>query len=151
MNMRFTSIVARGKTSVVNNLHRSLHPHYCALMEYRIKSDHNTLSITADTWSSRVHRRYLAINVHLIDKIWCLQSVIRDFKRCFTPHTREAWATLLSEVLCKWSIKTNILAITTNNGSKVIAWVNILNEKLHVEGWCRAQLPNGLYYQRCIA
>lgn len=68
---------------------------------------------------------------HWTKKNWCLQSIIFAFKQFFTPHT------LLFDVLCEWVIESNIFAITTDDGSKVIAGVYIMNEKLRKESYFR--------------
>lgn len=57
------------------------------------------ISLTADSWSSAVHRGYMVVTGHWIDDNWNLYSVSLDLRRFYAPHTADASRAMLRDVI----------------------------------------------------
>lgn len=38
------------------------------------------VSLTTESWSSRMYKGYISLKVHWVDKNWCLMSILLDFQ-----------------------------------------------------------------------
>ena len=116
------------------------------ISELHASSD--TFSLTTDSWSSRHLSGYICVTIHFVDKKWKLRSTLIDFRRFNSPHTSDATASLLLDVLDVWKLGDNVFSITTDNASDIILGVKLLRQQLNS---IHATSPNPQpYHVRCL-
>ena len=87
-------------------------------------------SATTDLWSSHTMEPYLSLTIHYIDEEWTQRSLCLQTMFMPQDHTGENIAEALSEALQQWKLpQCNLVSITTDNGTNVIAAMDILGWK----------------------
>ncbi|KAJ4801534.1 Zinc finger BED domain-containing protein DAYSLEEPER [Rhynchospora pubera] len=66
------------------------------------------VSFTSDIWTSSVNLEYLCLTAHYIDNDFNLQKKIIVFKQMPYPHTGEAIAKLIEQILIDWKLDRRI-------------------------------------------
>lgn len=112
-----------------------------SMKSYLQRSVDGKMSFTTDAWSSRIFRSYMAITAHWIDADWNLKSTLLNFVRFYSPHTATNVKTLLLEELENWNISNKVMALTTDNGSEMVAGTTLLE----------AELDSAPIHVRCMA
>lgn len=89
-----------------------------------------SVDLTSDAWSSRVYRKYMSVTMHYIDSNWQMKSIVLDFLRFHTPHTGEAFETVMMAFIDKWEISSKVRAVRTDNDSDVARGMYLLHARL---------------------
>ena len=85
-----------------------------------------SISLTADLWTSRSKHGYLGLTATWINQNFEISDVLLDITYFPTPHTAEAIADIIKNSIQKWKIENRVIAITTDNGSNMVAAINKL-------------------------
>ena len=99
-----------------------------------LASECASVSITADTWSSRVYKGYMVLTAHWINSEWEHKSTVLDLVRFAIPRTGEAAAALIFNVLEHWGLSRKVRTITTDIAGDICVGVGLLREKLYRVG-----------------
>ncbi|CAB4412323.1 unnamed protein product [Rhizophagus irregularis] len=92
------------------------------------------ISLTTDIWTSEVSKDcYLGVTMHYINNNWELKNLLLDLIPINGFHTAGLITSKLLQILEEFSISNNILALTTDNGSNMIACGNQLATELDQE------------------
>ena len=77
---------------------------------------------TTDLWTSGSHHPYLTLTVHFITSNWELKSYCLDTTAMYEDHTGQNITDAVLDIFENWKLSTsNLVAITTDNGSNMIA------------------------------
>lgn len=96
--------------------------------------DADSIALTFDIWSPRKGASgYGCITGHFIDSKWDLKSVILEFKLMPHPHDAISICNFIAQVILEFDIKQKVIAITTDNGSNVVAAINQLIPRLQLD------------------
>ena len=80
------------------------------------------VSLTTDIWTSDVSKDcYLGITMHYINNDWKLKNLLLDIIPINGSHTAELITNNLLQIFEEFNINHKILALTTDNGSNMIA------------------------------
>ncbi|GET52283.1 zinc finger BED domain-containing protein RICESLEEPER 2-like [Rhizophagus irregularis DAOM 181602=DAOM 197198] len=83
------------------------------------------ISLTTDIWTSEISKDcYLGVTMHYINNNWELKNLLLDLISINGSHTAGLITSKLLQILKEFSISNNILALTTDNGSNMIACGN---------------------------
>jgi len=85
-----------------------------------------SISLTADLWTSRSKHGYLGLTATWINHNFEISDVLLEITYFPTPHTAEAIADIIRSSIQKWKIEDRVITITTDNGSNMIAAINKL-------------------------
>lgn len=85
-----------------------------------------SISLTADLWSSRAKHGYLGLTATWINQNFEITDVLLEISYFPAPHTAEAIASVIKNIIQKWKIKDRVVTITTDNGANIIAAVREL-------------------------
>ena len=85
-----------------------------------------SISLTADLWTSRSKHGYLGLTATWINHNFEISDVLLEITYFLTSHTAEAIADIIRSSVQKWKIEDCVITITTNNGSNMIAAINKL-------------------------
>ncbi|GET63171.1 zinc finger BED domain-containing protein RICESLEEPER 2-like [Rhizophagus irregularis DAOM 181602=DAOM 197198] len=92
------------------------------------------ISLTTDIWTSEISKDcYLGVTMHYINNNWELKNLLLDLIPVNGSHTAGLITSKLLQILEEFSISNNILALTTDNGSNMIACGNQLATELDQE------------------
>ena len=76
------------------------------------------VSFTSDLWTSRSQvRGYICLTAHYIDEKWKLHSHILAFCDVKPPHTGEAIAKKIFDILKEWGLERRVFSLTLDNAS----------------------------------
>lgn len=89
------------------------------------------VSVTMDSWKSRMFRGYLTITLHYIDEDWEMKSKLLEFVRFPTPHNAGDTWKLLLDILEKWDLTSNIQAVITETATKMNAAMRLLRTMIN--------------------
>lgn len=121
-----------------------------AEMKSMLKKTRGKVSLTADAWSSKIYRGYMVVTAHWIDESWSLKSAVLEFSRFYTPHTGDAAAAFLFDVIQDWDLGKDIRAITTDNAADMCKGVSTLCSNLN-SMFPSAHRDLSSFHVRCIA
>jgi hypothetical protein len=79
---------------------------------------------------------------------WTLRTICLDIVYFPHPHTGEALAERIKEILKEWGIENKIIAITTDNGPNIILAGKILAGRSKINNNIPSVIP---FYNRCVA
>jgi hypothetical protein len=80
------------------------------------------VSLTTDIWTSEISKNcYLGVTIHYINNNWELKNHLLDLIPINGSHTAGLITSKLLQILGEFNINNNILALTTDNGSNMIA------------------------------
>ncbi len=80
------------------------------------------VSLTMDIWTSEISKNcYLGVTIHYINNNWELKNYLLDLIPINGSHTAGLITSKLLQILGEFNINNNILALTTDNGSNMIA------------------------------
>ena len=83
---------------------------------------------TIDLRSSDSYKPYLTLGIHFISTNWDLKSFCLDTAAPYEDHTGQNIADAVANIFDSLRLQVkNLVAATTNNGSNMIAALNILN------------------------
>lgn len=85
-----------------------------------------SISLTADLWTSRSKHGYLGLTATWINQNFEILDVLLEITYFPTPHTAEAIANIIKDSIQRWKIEDRVITITTDNGSNMIAAINKL-------------------------
>ena len=85
-----------------------------------------SISLTADLWTSRSKHGYLGLTATWINHNFEISDVLLEITYFSTPHTAEAIADIIRSSIQKWKIEDYVITITTDNSSNIIAAINKL-------------------------
>lgn len=88
-------------------------------------------SLTCESWSSRVHKGFMAVMFHWIDKEWNMKSVLLDFVCFKTPHTGKASYSMLMNIIKTWNLEKLVHSIKTDNAADIVRKVELLRAHLY--------------------
>jgi hypothetical protein len=87
-----------------------------------ISQINSKISLTTDIWTSEISKDcYLGVTMHYIDNNWELKNLLLDLIPINGSHTAGLITSKLLQILEEFNINNNILALTTDNGSNMIA------------------------------
>lgn len=89
-----------------------------------------SISLTTDLWTSRSKHGYLGLTATWINQEFEIIDVLLEISYFPAPHTAEAIAKAIKDIIQKWEIEGRVFAITTDNGANVVAAIRELN---HIE------------------
>jgi hypothetical protein len=98
-----------------------------------ISQINSKISLTTDIWTSDPKDCYLGITIHYINNNWELKNLLLDIIPINGSHRAELITSKLSQLFEEFNISQNILAMTTDNGSNMIACGNQLATELDQE------------------
>ena len=99
-----------------------------------ISQINSKISLTTDIWTSEILKDcYLGVTMHYIDNNWELKNLLLDLIPINGSHIAGLITSKLLQILEEFSISNNILALTTDNGSNMIACGNQLATELDQE------------------
>ncbi|KAJ4816636.1 Zinc finger BED domain-containing protein DAYSLEEPER [Rhynchospora pubera] len=105
------------------------------------------VSFTSDIWTSSVNLGYLCLTAHYIDNDFNLQKKIIAFKQMPYPHTGEAIAKLIEQILIDWKLDRRIFTLTLDNCSANDNAITHLERKL----WEKTDFRGKHMHMRCTA
>ena len=89
------------------------------------------MSFTSDLWTSRSQvRGYICLTAHYIDEKWKLHSHILAFCDVKPPHTGEAIAKKIFDILKEWGLERRVFSLTLDNASANDNMQKILTHRL---------------------
>ena len=98
-----------------------------------VKNISGKISFTTDIWSSLKTEGFLGITIHYVNENWILKHFTLDIFRFKGSHTGQAIANEIYKIILDFGLETKAMAITTDNGSNMVAGANILKEKLSLD------------------
>ena len=90
------------------------------------------VSLTSDLWSSMITDGYLSLTAHFIDKHWNLKKRLLNYTIMPPPHTGVNLCEKIYELLCEWGIEHKVFAMTLDNASSNICFINLLISQLNI-------------------
>jgi hypothetical protein len=85
------------------------------------------VSLTTDIWTSDITKEcYLGITIHFINDNWEMKSFLLDLIQLHGSHSAELITDKILAILDEFKINHKIIALTTDNGSNMIACGNQL-------------------------
>lgn len=98
-----------------------------------IKEVKSALTLTADVWTSHATEAYLGVSCHFISEDWEMKTLNLATMPLEERHSGVNIMTWLEEVIAKYDIlPTKIKAVVHDNGSNIVAAMQMLEEK---HGW----------------
>lgn len=121
-----------------------------SIVKAKIACGEFQVSLTADTWSSRVYKGYMIVTGHYVDSDLSMKCVILEFNFFHTPHIGGAAEAFLKEVIEHWRLTERVRAITSDNVSDVVLGMSFLYD------WLSEKDPmiyknSSQFYIRCFA
>ncbi|KAF7841070.1 zinc finger BED domain-containing protein RICESLEEPER 2-like [Senna tora] len=108
---------------------------------------YQSVSLTADCWTSVQNLNYLGLTEHFIDIDWKLHKRILNF--CpIENHRGETIGEAIESCLIEWGIE-KVFTITVDNASLNDVAVSYLRGKIN--GWNGSVLRGGYLHVRCVA
>ncbi len=87
-----------------------------------ISQINSKIFLTTDIWTSEISKDcYLEVTMHYINNNWKLKNLLLNLIPINGFHTAELITSKLLQILEEFNINNNILALTTDNGSNMIA------------------------------
>lgn len=86
-----------------------------------------SISLTTDLWSSRSKHGYLGLTATWINQDFEIIDVLLEISYFPAPHTAEAIAKAIKNIIQKWEIEGRVLSVTTDNGANVVAAIRELD------------------------
>ena len=99
---------------------------YKAVLHENFKNISSKISLTSDIWTSSLYDSFMCINAHWIDEKWNLQKRIISFRRITSPHTGQAIALGIQQVVREFEIENKIQTISFDNASNNQVVVRLL-------------------------
>ena len=114
-----------------------------------LQSSPGRISLTSDLWSSIISDGYLSLTAHFLDKNWNLQKRVLNYTIMPPSHTAMNLTEKIYSLLCEWGIEHKVCAMTLDNASNNICFINLLISQLNVRNLL---VSNGDYVHiRCCA
>ncbi|CAG8855913.1 23860_t:CDS:1, partial [Gigaspora margarita] len=85
-----------------------------------------TVSLTADLWTAYSCKGYLGITAIWINKNFKLNNAVLAVTFLQYPHTADAIAKCIKDVLEHWDLKTKVFSITSDSGANMKSACNKL-------------------------
>jgi hypothetical protein len=85
-----------------------------------------SISLTTDLWSSRSKHGYLGLTATWINQDFEIIDVLLEIIYFPAPHTADAIAKAIKNIIQKWEIEGRVFAITTDNAANVVAAIREL-------------------------
>jgi hypothetical protein len=85
------------------------------------------LSLTSDIWTSRAKDGYLSLTGHFIDSQWKPVSVVLGVTEFNERHTAKNIADVMRIMIEDWDIEFKILSCTRDNGTNMVAALDLLD------------------------
>ena len=104
------------------------------------------ISLTCDIWSSIKMESFIAITVHYIDSKWKLCHFVLDIFSFAGSHTGLSISEKILQLLSEMQLENKIIAITTDNGSNMVAGCRRLVDHFNLNNTI-----TGLTHYRCAA
>ncbi len=83
--------------------------------------------LTTDIWTSRAKHAYISLTIHYIDDAFQLQSHLLGTREFPESHNAENINDELQEIVRNWGLtESGVAGITTDNGSNILAAVDLL-------------------------
>jgi hypothetical protein len=92
------------------------------------------ISLAIDCWTSTNHLHFLAVVAYYIDKHWNYHEVLLDAPPIYGQATAERVALHIHNVIKQYGFEDRFLALTSDNGSNLVAARGVLQTKLQGEG-----------------
>ena len=99
-----------------------------------ISQINSKIFLTTDIWTSEISKDcYLEVTMHYINNNWELKNLLLDLIPINGSHTAGLIISKLLQILEEFNINNNILVLTTDNGSNMIACGSQLATELDEE------------------
>ena len=85
-----------------------------------------SISLTTDLWSSCSKHGYLGITATWINQDFEIVDVLLEISYFPAPHTAQAIAKTIKNIIQKWGIENRVMIVTTDNGANVVAAIREL-------------------------
>ena len=83
---------------------------------------------TTDLWTSCARHPFMSFTIHFTDDKWELKTFCLDTVPILQDHTGHNLAEAIQDVMANWELDpTNLVCVTTDNGSNFLSAFNILN------------------------
>lgn len=142
------------KISILQKVSRrisAVEEHLCIKIKLIITRTAGKVSLTADAWSSRMYRGYMAVKDHWILKECTLEGVLLDFRRFHPSHIRDAACAVLYEATEEWDLVKPFRASTADNGSDICSSIAKLLNYFNEASFLLALRPLCEFHVRCVA
>ena len=90
-------------------------------------TDQDFLSVTSDIWTSRAKDAYISLTGHFINKDWRRVSILLGVREFNDRHTGVNISQIMKQMMAEWDIEFKILACTRDNGSNMVAALDMLD------------------------
>lgn len=118
-------------------------------LKYMLQSCPGRISLTSDLWSSMISDGYLSLTAHFLDKDWILQKRVLNYSIMPPPHTAVNLTDKIYSLLCEWGIEHKVFAVTLDNASANICFINLLISRMNIRNLL---VSNGDYVHiKCCA
>ncbi|XP_039261082.2 E3 SUMO-protein ligase ZBED1-like [Styela clava] len=88
------------------------------------------VALTTDAWTSIKHESYLCVTAHILSQDFNINSFVLSTKQLDDKQTGENIAGWIQEIVSDFGVPfSKIVSITTDNGSNMIAAVNLLKRE----------------------
>ena len=85
-----------------------------------------SISLTADLWSSHSKHGYLGLITTWINQNFEIMNVLLEITYFLSLHTTIAIADTIKNIIQKWKIEDCVISITTDNGANVVSAIHEL-------------------------
>lgn len=102
---------------MISNTILDQHYHSVKVQIQKELDDMETCALTTDGWTSPQRFGYLSLTVHFVDGNYNIKSRTLTIENITGNHTGEALQVNIRDILTRWNIFRNVVALTTDNGN----------------------------------
>lgn len=131
-------------------LSKSYNYTYQELHELVIK-EAETISLTADCWSSRSYHPYIGVTATWCDSNFEIKEILLSIEQFDHPHTSEKVKAKMDKFFRDWNLESKFITVTCDNGSNMVGAVNAMENTIRIP--CTAhtlQLAVGKCLKPCL-
>lgn len=87
------------------------------------------VAITFDLWTSRATDQYIGVTAHFLDASFHLRSFVLESTELPPPHTSEAIAERVLDIMLTWRIEEKVSFIVSDNAANCIKAIRLMEKK----------------------